>query len=121
VAIATALASLVSGRPVLPGVAMTGEITLRGRVLPIGGLKEKTLAAHRDGIKTVLYPEGNQKDLEDIPEDILGELKMVPIRHFQEVLDLALAPASESSLLGVQARGGRALGSGGLMSEASPS
>ncbi|MCX5794733.1 MAG: endopeptidase La [Elusimicrobia bacterium] len=105
VAIATALASLVSGRPVLPGVAMTGEITLRGRVLPIGGLKEKTLAAHRDGIKTVLYPDGNQKDLEDIPEDVLAELKMLPISHFREVLELALAPAAQAGALPGAVRG----------------
>ena len=120
VAIATALASLVSGRPVLPGVAMTGEITLRGRVLPIGGLKEKILAAHRDGIKTVLYPEGNQKDLEDIPEDILGEVKMVPIRHFREVLDLALGPAPEPAPVGAPTRGGQALGSGGSLPAVPP-
>ncbi|MBI5239836.1 MAG: endopeptidase La [Elusimicrobia bacterium] len=98
-AIAAALASLVSGRPVLPGVAMTGEITLRGRVLPIGGLKEKTLAALRDGIKTVLYPEGNRKDLEDIPEDVRAQVQMVPVAHFQEVLDLALGPAPEGRVL----------------------
>jgi ATP-dependent Lon protease len=98
-AIATALASLVSGRPVLPGVAMTGEITLRGRVLPIGGLKEKTLAALRDGIKTVLYPEGNRKDLEDIPEDVRAQVQMVPVAHFREVLDLALEPAPAAERL----------------------
>ncbi len=97
IAIATALASLVSGRPVLPGVAMTGEITLRGRVLPIGGLKEKTLAAHRDGIKTVLYPAANTADLEDIPADILREVKMIPVTNFGEVLELALAPAQRRS------------------------
>ena len=87
----------VSGRPVLPGVAMTGEITLRGRVLPIGGLKEKTLAAHRDGIKTVLYPAANTADLEDIPADILREVKMIPVTNFGEVLELALAPAQRRS------------------------
>ncbi|MFA6003615.1 MAG: endopeptidase La [Elusimicrobiota bacterium] len=93
IAIAAALLSLVSRRSVLPGVAMTGELTLRGRVLPIGGLKEKTLAAYRDGIKTVLYPEGNQKDLEDIPEDIRREIRLVPVKHFREVVDVVLGPA----------------------------
>ncbi|MBI5629366.1 MAG: endopeptidase La [Elusimicrobia bacterium] len=94
IALATALASLMSGRPVLAGIAMTGEITLRGRVLPIGGLKEKVLAAHREGLKTVLYPELNQKDLEDIPAEILAELKMLPVRAMDEVLSLALGQAT---------------------------
>ena len=66
IAIATALASLLSGRPVVDGLAMTGEITLRGRVLPIGGLKEKALAADREGLKLILFPDGNVKDLEEI-------------------------------------------------------
>ncbi|MDE2237598.1 MAG: endopeptidase La, partial [Elusimicrobia bacterium] len=95
-AIATALASLMTGRPVLAEIAMTGEITLRGRALPIGGLKEKTLAAHREGIRTVLYPEGNRKDLEDIPEEVRSELKMIAVKNFREVLELALAPAAAS-------------------------
>ncbi len=94
IALATALASLVTGRPVLPGVAMTGEITLRGRVLPIGGLKEKVLAAHRSGVHTILYPEQNKKDLEDIPKDVLEALKMIPVAHVDDVLANALAPAS---------------------------
>ncbi len=95
IAIATAVASLLSGRAVLPGIAMTGEITLRGRVLPIGGLKEKVLAAHREGIKTVLFPEQNQKDLEDIPAEILSVVKMIPVKNFKEVIDIALAPAAD--------------------------
>jgi ATP-dependent Lon protease len=90
IAIATALASLLTGRPVIEGVAMTGEITLRGRVLPIGGLKEKVLAAHREGLKTVLFPFANVKDLEDIPADVRTSLKMVPVKHFSEVVSLAL-------------------------------
>jgi ATP-dependent Lon protease len=90
IAIATALASLLTGRAVAEGVAMTGEITLRGRVLPIGGLKEKVLAAHREGLKTVLFPEGNVKDLEDIPADVRAGLKLVPVKHFSEVAALAL-------------------------------
>ncbi|MBI3554468.1 MAG: endopeptidase La [Elusimicrobia bacterium] len=95
IAIATAIASLMTGRAVLPGIAMTGEITLRGRVLPIGGLKEKVLAAHREAIKTVLFPEQNQKDLEDIPPEILADVKMIPVKHFSDVLELALGPAPE--------------------------
>jgi ATP-dependent Lon protease len=90
IAIATALASLLTGRPVVEGVAMTGEITLRGRVLPIGGLKEKVLAAHREGLKTVLFPFANVKDLEDIPADVRAALKLVPVKHFSEVAALAL-------------------------------
>ena len=90
IAIATALLSLMTARSVSPDLAMTGEITLRGRVLPIGGLKEKVLAAHREGVKTVLFPEQNQKDLEDIPAEILSDLTMVPVSHFKEVVEVAL-------------------------------
>ena len=93
IAIATALASLLSGRPVIEGVAMTGEITLRGRILPIGGLKEKALAADREGLKLVLFPDGNAKDLEDVPAEVRERVKMVPVKHFSEVAALALAPA----------------------------
>ena len=93
IALATALASLVSGRPVVDGLAMTGEITLRGRVLPIGGLKEKVLAADREGLKTVLFPHANIKDLEEIPAEVLGRVKMVPVKHFSEVAALALGAA----------------------------
>jgi ATP-dependent Lon protease len=93
IAIATALASLTSGRPVMTGVAMTGEITLRGRVLPIGGLKEKVLAADREGLKTVLFPDGNVKDLEEIPAEVRARVKMVPVKTFREVAALALGPA----------------------------
>ena len=94
IAIATALASIAAGRPVKKDIAMTGEITLRGRVLAIGGLKEKVLAAYREGIKTVIYPEGNKKDLSDIPKDIQKEIKMVPVKHMDEVLQLSLQGAS---------------------------
>jgi ATP-dependent Lon protease len=93
IAIATALASLLSGRPVVAGLAMTGEITLRGRVLPIGGLKEKVLAADREGLTTVLFPDGNVKDLEDIPAEVRERVTMTPVKHFREVAALALAPA----------------------------
>ncbi|MCB4792353.1 MAG: endopeptidase La [Elusimicrobia bacterium] len=86
IAIATALSSVVSGIPVKKDVAMTGEVTLRGRVLAIGGLKEKVLAAYRDGIKTVIYPEGNVKDLDDIPKDIKEKIKLIPVKHMDEVL-----------------------------------
>jgi ATP-dependent Lon protease len=93
IAIATALASLLSGRPVLEGVAMTGEITLRGRVLPIGGLKEKALAADREGMKLILFPDGNVKDLEEIPAEVRERVKMVPVKNFTDVAALALGPA----------------------------
>ncbi len=92
IALATALASLLSGRAVVDGLAMTGEITLRGRVLPIGGLKEKVLAADREGLKTILFPDANIKDLEEIPAEVLKRLKMIPVKHFREVATLALGP-----------------------------
>jgi ATP-dependent Lon protease len=94
IALATALASLLSGRPVADGLAMTGEITLRGRVLPIGGLKEKVLAADREGLKIVLFPEANVKDLEDIPAEVRARVKMIPVKHFREVAALALGPVA---------------------------
>ncbi|MEK7232811.1 MAG: endopeptidase La [Elusimicrobiota bacterium] len=92
IALATALASLLSGRAVVDGLAMTGEITLRGRVLPIGGLKEKVLAADREGLKTVLFPDANLKDLDEIPAEVLKRLQMVPVKHFRDVAALALGP-----------------------------
>jgi len=69
---------------------MTGEITLRGEVLPIGGLKEKLLAAHRGGIKTVLIPKDNERDLEEIPENVIADLKVIPVQWIDEVLKVAL-------------------------------
>jgi ATP-dependent Lon protease len=87
---ATALASAVTGRPVRRDVAMTGEITLRGRVLPIGGLKEKVLAAHRAGIKTVILPKENEKDLTEIPANVRKQLNLVLVTHMDEVLKEAL-------------------------------
>jgi ATP-dependent Lon protease len=87
----TALVSAATHIPVKASVAMTGEITLRGEVLPIGGLKEKLLAAHRGGIQTVLIPEENRKDLADIPKNILGKLEVKPVRWIDEVLEVALA------------------------------
>ena len=86
----TAIASVLTGIPVLANVAMTGEITLRGEVLPIGGLKEKLLAAHRAGIKTVLIPEENRKDLVEMPKNILAKLDIKPVRWIDQVLELAL-------------------------------
>ena len=83
---ATALISALTKRSVNRDVAMTGEITLTGRALPIGGLKEKTLAAHRGGIKKVLFPKGNIKDLEDIPESIKKSIKIIAVSHMDEVL-----------------------------------
>ena len=90
IAIATALVSVLSGIPVRCDVAMTGEITLRGEVLPIGGLKEKLLAAARGGIKTVLIPEENEKDLVEIPYEITKNLKIIPVRWIDKVLETAL-------------------------------
>jgi ATP-dependent Lon protease len=90
IAMFTALASLFSNRPVRPDVAMTGEITLRGLVLPIGGLKEKSLAAMRAGISTVIIPKLNEKDLVDVPEEAKQKLKFVPVETVDEVLAVAL-------------------------------
>jgi ATP-dependent Lon protease len=90
IAMVTALVSVLSGVPVRADVAMTGEITLRGRVLPIGGLKEKLLAALRGGIRTVLIPEENRKDLADIPKNVTQGLEIIPVKWIDEVLDVAL-------------------------------
>ncbi|MCG9700844.1 endopeptidase La [Vibrio natriegens] len=89
-AMCTALVSALTGNPVKAEVAMTGEITLRGEVLPIGGLKEKLLAAHRGGIKTVLIPKDNERDLEEIPENVIADLTVIPVRWIDEVLKVAL-------------------------------
>ncbi|WP_025869659.1 endopeptidase La [Methylobacillus glycogenes] len=97
IAISTALVSVLSNIPVRADVAMTGEITLRGEVLPIGGLKEKLLAAHRGGIKTVLIPEQNVKDLSDIPANIKNHLDIHPVKWIDEVLKLALERLPESA------------------------
>ena len=90
VGMCTALVSALTGIPVKANVAMTGEITLRGEVLPIGGLKEKLLAAHRGGITTVLIPEENEKDLTEIPKNIIANIKVIPVRWIDEVLEVAL-------------------------------
>ncbi|NVD07079.1 endopeptidase La [Vibrio sp. JPW-9-11-11] len=90
IAMCTALVSSLTGNPVKADVAMTGEITLRGEVLPIGGLKEKLLAAHRGGIKTVLIPKDNERDLEEIPDNVIADLKVIPVRWIDDVLKVAL-------------------------------
>jgi ATP-dependent Lon protease len=95
VAIATALASLLSGRTVRGDVGMTGEITLRGQVLPVGGVKMKVLTAHRAGLGTVILPKQNEKDLEDVPEEVLEELEIVLVERIDEVFGTALEAAGE--------------------------
>jgi ATP-dependent Lon protease len=91
ITIATAMISALTGRPVFRQVGMTGEITLRGRVLPIGGVREKVLAAHRAGLRTVLLPEKNLKDLHDVPKTVKAELKIVPVTHMDQVVEVAVA------------------------------
>lgn len=90
ITIATALISALTGRKVRKDVAMTGELTLRGRVLPIGGLKEKLLAAHRGGLKTVLIPKDNERELSEIPDNVKKDLTIVPVGTVDEVLARAL-------------------------------
>jgi ATP-dependent Lon protease len=91
----TALVSALTKIPVRSNVAMTGEITLRGEVLPIGGLKEKLLAAHRGGIETVVIPRENERDLIEIPKNIKQHLDIRPVRWIEEVLDIALTAQPE--------------------------
>jgi ATP-dependent Lon protease len=88
----TALASLASGRAVRSNVGMTGEVTLQGKVLPIGGVKQKLLAAHRAGLTDVIIPKRNEPDLDDLPESVRGQLKVHPVGDVSEVLALALEP-----------------------------
>jgi ATP-dependent Lon protease len=95
VAMATSIISVITGIPVRRDVAMTGEVTLRGRVLPIGGLKEKLLAALRAGIKTVIIPSENEKDLAEIPENVKAGLKIIPVSNVDEVLKVALVRQPE--------------------------
>jgi ATP-dependent Lon protease len=92
----TALASLLSGRPVRHTVGMTGEVTLQGRVLPIGGLKQKVLAAHAAGLTDVILPERNRPDIDDVPDDVREQLAFHPVMTIGEVLELALEPAREA-------------------------
>ena len=95
VAMVTALASLLSGRPVKHTVGMTGEVTLQGRVLPIGGLKQKALAAHAAGLTDVILPERNRGDLDEIPKEVREQMTFHPVMTVQEVLDRALEPARD--------------------------
>src|SRR4030095_12402510 len=94
----TALVSLLLGVPVSPDVAMTGEITLRGNVLQIGGVKEKLLAAHRAGIKRVIIPERNMKDLVDVPDEVKREMEILSVKRMDEVLAIALKDPPPSIL-----------------------
>ena len=99
ITMATALISALTNIPVSRLVAMTGEITLRGRVLPIGGFKEKALAAHRAGIRTILLPQDNEKDIIEIPESVRAEMTFIPVSHMDQVLEHALVknkPAGKS-------------------------
>src|SRR5690606_1265346 len=95
IGMATAIVSVMTGIPVRHDVAMTGEVTLRGRVLPIGGLKEKLLAALRSGIKTVLIPEENVRDLKEIPEIVTKGMEIIPVSRMDEVLKHALVRQPE--------------------------
>ena len=92
ITIATAMISALTGRPVYHQVGMTGEITLRGRVLPIGGVREKVLAAYRAGLKVVLLPEKNLKDLYEVPKAARSEMKIIPVTHMDQVIELSIAP-----------------------------
>ena len=90
ITITSALVSLLSGLPVKKQLAMTGEVTITGRVLPVGGIKEKFLAAYREGVKTILFPHTNEKDVAELPEKVRKELTLIPVKHMDEVLPLAL-------------------------------
>ena len=99
IAITTALVSALTQLPVRHDIAMTGEITLRGRVLPIGGLKEKVIAAHRAGIKKVLFPKENERDLDEIPQDVRDQIELIPVEHADQVLRQALRLTDATSFL----------------------
>jgi predicted ATPase with chaperone activity len=89
-----ALISALTKRPVIREIGMTGEITLRGKVLPVGGIKEKVLAAHRAGLRKVILPKENERDLEEIPEEIREKLRFIPVDNVDQVLDVVLEPRS---------------------------
>jgi ATP-dependent Lon protease len=94
----TALVSLFTGRPVRSTVGMTGEVTLQGRVLPIGGLKQKVLAAHRAGLKEIVFPKRNEADLDDVPESVRNEMTFHPVADVADVLRIALEnPAAKNA------------------------
>jgi len=109
VTMATAIVSLVSGRKVKPNVGMTGEITLRGQVLPIGGVKEKVLAAHRNGLKTIILPKYNEQDMDDVPDEIKDSMKFIYVETIDDVLASALeaAPVGKSRKNGKTRRNGK--------------
>jgi len=98
VAMVSAMTSLLTGRPVRHDVGMTGEITLRGRVLPVGGVKMKVLAAHRVGLCTVILPKRNERDLDELPDDVRQTMTFVPVEMIDEVLSTALEPVEEPVL-----------------------
>jgi ATP-dependent Lon protease len=100
---ATALVSLISGRVVSANVAMTGEITLRGQVMPVGGIKEKMLAAHRSGVKTAIIPARNEADLDELPEEVRQEMRFVLAETVDDVLNAALEPARVTETSGENA------------------
>jgi ATP-dependent Lon protease len=105
ITMATALASAATGRLVRDDVAMTGEISLRGRVLPIGGIKEKALGAHRAGIRTIILPRRNEPELEELPREVFEELTFVPVDTLDEVLQAALLPHPTATLDNLLAAG----------------
>ncbi len=98
VTMVTALASLLSGRPVKHTVGMTGEVTLQGRVLPIGGLKQKVLAAHRAGLTEVILPKRNEGDLDDVPEQVREQITFHPVEDVRDVLAVALRPDEPAAI-----------------------
>jgi ATP-dependent Lon protease len=104
IAIATAVISALTGNPVRGDVAMTGEITLRGRVLPIGGLKEKAVAAHRNKVSDVIIPWQNAREIEELPAEVQAAIRFHPVRTMDEVLALALRPGTAPAEVGVYAQ-----------------
>ena len=108
---ATAIVSAFTNRPVRRDVAMTGEITLRGNVLPIGGLKEKVLAAHRAKIRTIVMPEANRRNLVDIPKALKKDLEFIPVSHVSEVLEVAVRPDAAPAEMAASGKDGAAGGS----------
>jgi ATP-dependent Lon protease len=117
VAMVMAIASLLCGRPVRSKVGMTGEVTLRGRVLPVGGVKMKVLAAHRAGLKTVIFPKRNERDLDELPEDVCDAMTFVPVERIDVALKVGLLPdeaLAETPQASVWLRSFNASGGGSL-------